>query len=358
MSPSSSYENRLTYWVRRMAAVLFSGYSYLFLLLGFPDLLGFLGNEYAKMVGLETTISPFIIAGLMVLALQSTQLLLRLLFHIETRLLLLTYFPSLAGLLLLVWIGEDGFNKENILIHQAIVGGTALILFFIYASKSLLTTSHRNRELRESIRNFSTWRTYNLALFCFLLFLVGLLSPLKQSLRDEASMLRAVESKKLTEVLSIDSTNPRPSLQMTRLRNEALLQDGSLAERIFTYPQLYGTKGLNEAMGETQNKQAKADLLLIRKLLDKDLEDFMPLLAKYAQNEGKGKPLPTQYLEAYALYTLLHPEQPNLIKDSNLRKRFQHYLRLRNQHHSIDERRMALQNTEFRGTYWFYYEYN
>lgn len=358
MSSSSSYENRLIYWVRRMAAVLFSGYSYLFLLLGFPDLLGFLGSEYAQMIGLETTISPWIIAGLMVLALQSIQFFLRLLFRIRTSLLLFTYLPSLAGLLLLVWIGEDGFSEESILVHQAIVGGMALALFCIYGSKSLLTTNQNNRELRESIHNFPTWRTYNLALFSLLLLLIGLLSPMKQSLRDEASMLRAVKSNQLTEVLSIDSTNPRPSLQMTRLRNQALLQNGNLGERFFTYPQLYGTKGLSKVMDETQDKQAKADLPLIKKLLDKDIEGFMPLLAKYAQNEGRGKILPTHYLEAYALYTLLHPEQPNLIEDATLRKRFQSYLKERNQYHTTEERHIALQNTEFKGTYWFYYEYN
>lgn len=294
----------------------------------------------------------------MALALQSVQLLVRLLFHIGTRFLLFTYLPSLAGLLLFVWIGEDGFSEESILIHQAIVVGIALVLFFIYGSKSLFITSHSNRELRDSIRDFSTWRTYNLALFCILLFLVGLLSPMKQSLRDEASMLRAVESNKLTEVLSIDSTNSRPSLQMTRLRNQALLKDGSLAERIFTYPQLYGAAGLSTTIDQTLNKHAKADLLLIQKLMNKDLEGFMPLLANYAKNEGRGKALPKHYLEAYALYTFLHPEQPNLIQDATLRKQFQRYLKERNRYHSIDERRIALQDSEFRGTYWFYYESN
>jgi len=310
------------------------------------------------MVGLEATISPWIIAGIMVFTLQSIQFFARLLFHIRTRFLLFTYLPSLACLLLLVWIGEDGFNEDSILIHQAIVGGIALLLFSIYGSKSLLTSSHNNRELRDTIRNFPVWRTYNLALLSLLLLLVGLLSPMKQSLRDEAAMLRAVKSNQLTEVLSIDSTNPRPSLQMTRLRNQALLENGSLGERMFTYPQLYGTKGLSKAMNQIQNKQAKADLLLIKKLLDKDIEGFMPLLAKYAQNEGKGKALPTHYLEAYALYTFLHPEQPNLIEDATLRKRFQNYLKKRNQYDTTDKRHVALQDTEFRGTYWFYYEYN
>lgn len=354
----SSRENRVARHASIAGGLLFCIYSYLFLTQGFYDQLQVIGSEYSEMLSLRIPLSPWLIALVMVAILQGIQLFIRSIFRVETRFLLITYLPSLAGLLMLVWVDGNAFDEKLVFFHHLIIAGVFVFLLVVWIIKYLLVGDESSYGLRDPISNFLIWRTVNLALFAICVFVIGMLSPMKQSARNEAAMIQAVQANQLFKVLEMDRTNLNPSLRMTQLRNVALLQEGLLGERMFEYPQNYGIQGLKKDHQKEKDGQVSLnyEFRLAHLLLGKHLDDFVSELSNYTQYFSSKK-LPKHYLEAYALYVYLHPEKPYLIQDKELRERFVSYLNARNEYRTNGERKSALGTTEFRTTYWWYYDF-
>lgn len=354
---SISRENRVARQASIAGGLIFCLYSYFFLIQGFGDQLQVMGSEYSRLLSLRVPVAPWLIALLMVVVLQSIQVLIKSIFTLETRFLILSYLPSFCGLLLFVWMSGTTFNEETMFTNHLIVAGFFVLLLVVWIVKHLLMGDD-SRVLRDPLPDFPAWRSFYLFLFALSVFVIGLLSPMKQSARNEAAMMQAVQDNQLSRVLEIDRSNLNPSLKMTQLRNKALLQSNMLGERMFEYPQNYGMLGMEEGLAPRGNAQVAKDyeLRLARLLLRKDLNGFMDELANYAQYFS-GKELSKHYLEAYAFYVYMHPEKPYLIQDTEQRAHFVAYLNERNKYRTEGERKSALGATEFRSTYWWYYEF-
>ncbi len=355
---SLSRENRVARRLSLTSGLLFCLYSYFFLIQGFGDQLQVVGSEYSRLLSLRVPIASWVIAGVMVAILQGIQVLLKSIFTLETRFLLLSYLPSFCGLLLCIWISGTTFDERTMYINHLIVAGFFLLLVVVWIIKHLFG-GEPNRALRDSLPNQPAWQAGNLFLFSLCMFVVGVLSPMKQSTRNEAAMLQAVQKNQLTRVLEMDLDNRNPSLKMTQLRNQALLQGNMLGERMFEYPQNYGVKGIQTQQTHTDQPQQVAreyELRLATLLLNKNLKAFIEELANYAQYFS-GEEFPRHYQEAYAFYVYLHPDKPYLIQDPELRTYFVNYLHKRNLYRTHEERKAALAHTEYRNTYWWYYEF-
>lgn len=354
---SFSRENRVARRVSIAGGLLFCLYSYFFLVQGFGDQLQVVGSEYSRLLALRVPIASWMVALWMVVILQGIQVLIKSVLHLETRFLIVSYVPSFCGLLLFVWISGSTFNERTMYTNHLIVAGFFVLLLIVWVLKHLLA-GEDNRALRDPVPNFPAWRSFNLFLFALCVFVVGLLSPMKQSARNEAAMMQAVQENQFSRVLEIDRSNLHPSLKMTQLRNRALLQSNMLGERMFEYPQNYGISGLERRGNAGDNSLVTKDyeLRLAQLLLEKDLNAFMEELANYAQYFS-GKELPKHYKEAYAFYVYMHPDKPYLIQDTNLRMQFVAYLNERNKYRTEEERKAILGTTEFRSTYWWYYEF-
>ncbi len=352
-----SKDKRVSRQASVAAGILFCVFSFLFLTQGFDEQLEIVGSEYSHVLSLRIPVSLWVIALLMVALLQGIQVCIKSVFRLETRFLILSYLPSYAGLLFLVWMGGGAFDVQMMYLSHLFLGGFFVLLLVVWVIKYLLVGSDSRYTLRDPISNYPVWRMCNLFLFALCMFAVGMLSPMKQSVRNEAAMMQAVQANELSRVLEIDKSNQYPSKRMTQLRNRALLQAGMLGESLFEYPQNYGMMGLDqEFLRETDQVSKEYELRMARLLLDKKLEEFMKELSNYAQFFSR-KEFPKHYLEAYAYYVYQHPEKPYLIQNADLRTRFVSYLKERDKYSDTETQRKALSGTDFRGTYWWYYEY-
>ena len=168
-----------------------------------------------------------------------------------------------------------------------------------------------------------------------------------------------------------------------------MLKTGTLSERMFHYPQPFGSEGL---VFNRQTKQSNSygaqefyrnlgvephaeetgrafaqrvgikndsvdyrDLYLAALLLDKELDTFVKETSDLAVADTV---LPTHYQEAWLLYNEQHPQDAiAFAADSAIVKRFAGYRALQKEHADNPIVASNLGKRKFGNTYWYYFDY-
>ncbi len=179
-----------------------------------------------------------------------------------------------------------------------------------------------------------------------------------------------------------------PTRTQTALRAFALSHTGRLGDRLFEFPQPYGSAGLffpadsavslrftndslyallgaRPAAGknpveflralcyEEQGKHTALDYYLSALLLDKRLEDFVQAVEDFCEAPDS---LPRHYQEALAQYQATHARTPALLSDSTWLHRYAAYQSATENGGSLEERRKAARES-FGTTYWWYADF-
>ena len=193
------------------------------------------------------------------------------------------------------------------------------------------------------------------------------------------------------KVLGVGKRSDDYNADLTALRNLALTKTGQLGDKLFAYPQPYGSDGLmmNRYNVQTPSYGAKeyyaqlgaqpyggeraaafykrvmrleggseyANLYAAALLLDKDLDAFVAHTTAGKDAESLAG-APVHYQEAWMIYNEQHPFAPvTFVPDGALAQRYQDYLALREKYADDPVVMSNLCKRRFGKTYWYYYDF-
>lgn len=251
----------------------------------------------------------------------------------------------------------------------------------------LVWVNRQYRELRSNTLVSYLWPN----LLCFSLFflLTAQISNHAPAPHMELAAWKYLHDDRYEDVLQVGKHSDDYNQELTALRNLAMFKTGTLAERMFHYPQPFGADGLifNRYNKQTalygapefysrlgaepyggesgrafaQRLASKSDTVdyrdfyLAALLLDKDLDTFVKESASIAEDESIA---PIHYQEAWLLYNGLHPDTPmTFAADSAIVKRFADYRALQEEHADNAIVASNLAKRKFGNTYWCYFDY-
>lgn len=270
--------------------------------------------------------------------------------------------------------------------------------------------------LLHNLSTFNSDSTYNIKsqiypnfiILFFLMLTVGAIPQTTDVYHYELKAERLILDKDYAGAAAVGETSLRASARLTQLRMYALSKEGQLAERLFDYPQYYGSRGLLDVadtsslqrfttqdiclhLGALCGKsihstdrymqlllaadslcnQHTADYYLCGLLLDKKLKEFQRELPRHYDLSdsitGAYDKLPRAYREA--LYLIGKPSEAldgkivvkddtlAVLSDFDMLARFRDYNELKA---SLTDETERINRThrEFGNTYWWYYDYS
>ena len=270
--------------------------------------------------------------------------------------------------------------------------------------------------LLHNLSTFNSDSTYNIKsqiypnfiILFFLMLTVGAIPQTTDVYHYELKAERLILDKDYAGAAAVGETSLRASARLTQLRMYALSKEGQLAERLFDYPQYYGSRGLLDVadtsslqrfttqdiclhLGALCGKsihstgrymqlllaadslcnQHTADYYLCGLLLDKKLKEFQRELPRHYNFSdsiaGAYDKLPRAYREA--LYLIGKPSEAldgkivvkddtlAVLSDFDMLARFRDYNELKA---SLTDETERINRThrEFGNTYWWYYDHS
>lgn len=298
------------------------------------------------------------------------------------RFVALSYFPSCLILGLLTALVPD--NEGGIRMD---VNGWVIALFVVvYLSLFWMIKHFPDTRENHSIINPFLWPNF---FVLFLLFLMtGSLGNANDMYHYRLDMEHHLVKGQYKEVLQIGTQSLDTDRAMSAMRAYALSRTGELGNKLFEYPQPYGSQGLLPSLSDTiythnwtdslyvylggkpgkvKNniqffellaKRPKAtnavkDYLLCAYLLDKQLDKFASLLPQYYTPNDK---LPVAYKEALVLYNRMRTNPLLLYRDSVIEENLNDFLNMEEQYPDPVERSNNCRRM-YGHTYWWYYRY-
>ena len=380
-------KNSSTVAIRLMCAIVFLTFSFVWLYCFQADILAAAQHVLSK--GL-TTYKPFVGAVLITLALQVFQLIVYALTRLRKRSHALTYLPSMLALAVITDINSDIDS------HYALSSWWVILLVFVLWG--LLVLGARALQTIEPDAEpkglFSRAMWINMLTMALLIIGVVALSNsnavFHYRMRAEARLLSGDYEGALQ--MGAKSLESDADLQMIRMY--ALSRTGELGERLFAYPVsghseamlpvegkskfvMYPTDSLYRFLGarpkgemttarylelmqrrDSVNDLHIADYQLCGLLIDKHIDDFVRQLRHY-YTEGDTlviDRLPKHYREAMTLYTHLRSHPVVIYHNSVMDEDWKNLQELEAQYPDLTERKGKVEE-QYRGTYWYYYEY-
>ena len=300
------------------------------------------------------------------------------------------WFPSFLLLGLLGYWHYPQFGDAGTPPHWF----TLVLLCFFYALLLMLS-----RAMSDSVKERDSFPTYAwpnlIQLIAFSVISVSLCNTdvvLHHTLRS----VRALSEKDYDRMLAEAQWERHPSHTLSALTALALSETGQLGERLFDYPQPYGSDGLLPSADDTllfynphralglhlgyhksprtstmlflqvinampKVRPAACDYLLCGLLLDRNLDAFASLLPV---GDSLSPDLPRHYREAQMLYRHLHPVNAQPVADGEtipaedpLSADFADFLALLKTEGTREEREFRCRE-RFAHTYWCYYYFN
>ena len=377
-----------TVGIRLMCAIVFLLFAIVWITRFQADMLA--AAQYVFSGGLTSynrLLAPIIIVG----CLQLLQLLVYAVVRLRKRSHALTYFPSLLLLAMLTDLSGDFDTNFSMgawwwALPLAIVVW-ALVAWFAYSLQDVEPD-------QEPCGLFSQAMWINM--LQMLLMMTGVVSLSNTNavfhyrLRAEAALLdRDYERALKAGEKSLESD---ASLQMVRMY--ALSQNGQLGERLFRYPIVAGSSAMLPTNGETHTTLypedsvyryfgarpghkmlpvrylraiARRDSVVSRKvadyelcglLIDRQLDTFVNLLGQYypLNDTQEMDRLPRHYREALILYTHLRAKPVLIYHNAVMDEDFDNLQELERKYSDASERKGKVEE-QYRGTYWYYYDY-
>ena len=371
--------NRFKYdtTLRVLCASLFALFSFIYIYTFQGELLALMQDHLSKGV---TTSNTFVAALIITFLLSLMQWGLNRVSKLHGRWEALSYIPSCA-LLALVTDINDGtmlYSASKWLWGIPVVAALYIGVVWI------------NRMRRSVKRNgFFALLYPNLMAFSFLFVITAQISNHAPAPHMELAAWNYLHDDRYDDILEVGKRLDDYNTELTALRNLAMFKTGTLGERLFHYPQPFGSDGLVYSKNNKQtvaygaqefynhlgyepldgesglaftqrlhmehDSVAYRDFYLAALLLDKKLDTFVKESAELLQSE---EVLPTHYQEAWLLYNEHNPESAvDFVADSAVVKRFADYRSLQAEHADNPVVSKNLAKRKFGNTYWCYFDY-
>lgn len=204
----------------------------------------------------------------------------------------------------------------------------------------------------------------NVLFMAFLLAIVGLLGNGDKALHAQLRMEQRLMEQDWHGALDVVKGADKASANMTMLTAYALSRENRLPESLFEYPVTRGSQHLLPRSGGSRaimypekailrhaKRAAAADYRLCGCLLDKKLDKFARMLAKYHTVDST---LPKHYREALVLYVHTRTNPCLAFRNSVAEADFQDFSRMENEAAGSVERLNRLRDV-YGNTYWHYY---
>ena len=364
--------------IRFICAALFSAFSFLYIYMFQGELLALVQDHLAQG---QTSNNTLVTALLITLLLLVLQFLLNRVGQLHGRFEAVSYLPSCVLLALITKI-DGSFSYSWTQWTVALVVVALIYLFVTWISRNIFEP----REVK-FLRQFSP----NLGVLASLFVFAGWYGNNAPAEQMELAAWRYTHDGKYEKVLEVGKRTADCSVDLTALRNLALLKTGQLGSKLFAYPQPYGSAGLlmnrfkaqTPSYGATEfygalgaqpygGENAEAfykrismktgdaiyrDMYVAALLLDKHLTAFVDQTVK-SQGAKSLTSAPIHYQEAWMIYNEQHPFNPvTFTPDKAVAQRYHDYLTLRE---ANAEDHIVMQNLckrNFGDTYWYYYDF-
>lgn len=372
MSRKQKYDTLIS----AVCALLFVAFSFLYIYVFQGERLALLQDYLSKG---QTTNNTFITASIITLLLLAVQYVLNGMGKLHGRFEAFSYLSSCALLALIT--GFDGsFSYSWVLWVVALLGVVGVYILVVWIERNTLL--HRDVHFFKQL-------TPNLGVMALLFLLVGYWGSDKASETMELMAWKYTHSEEYDKVLEVGKRSDDCNVELTALRNLALAKTGQLDDKLFAYPQPYGSDGLMmnrynlqtaqygagtyyDVLGATPYGGEKAsefykrmmqrsdsrlfkDLYAAALLLDKNLDDFVALTASERADTSSASAL-TQ--EAWVIYNEQHPFTPvTFVPDEAVSQRYREYVALRETHAGNLVEMKNLCKRKFGKTYWYYYDF-
>ena len=380
--------NSSTIGIRLMCAIVFLTFSFVWLYCFQADVLAAAQHVLSK--GL-TRYNPFVGAVLITLSLQLLQLIVYALARLRKRSHALTYLPSMLVLAVITDINIDLDSRFSLGAWWWIFPLVIVVwVVFVVLARILQTVESDT----ETTGLFSRAMWINMLTMALLIILIVSFSNTNAvfhyRMRAESHLL----SGDYAGVLEIGERSLESDADLQMLRMYALSRTGELGERLFAYPVLeksesmlpvegkskfvmYPTDSLYKFLGarpkgemttaryielmqrrDTLDNRRIADYQLCGLLIDKRLDDFvLSLRQHYAEGDTLViDRLPRHYREAMTLYTHLRSKPVIIYHNSVMDEDWKNLQELEAKYPDATERKGKVEE-QYRGTYWYYYEY-
>lgn len=371
-------------FVRVVCGFLFCFFSFFFLwkIQGYV-----MGMAQHVLSGGLTVYSPLVGAGIITFLLLLLQILLNRIFRLEREWHTVSFFPSFFTLAMLTSVNATAYTEFS-LGYWIWFYPLCWMLFFCAVSffKHLPSTYDERAggvAAKMLIPN----------LIIFLLFIVFCISfsNTDETLHHQMQMEYMVSQKDYDEALEVGKGSKTINRETTALRAYSLYKKDELGERLFNYPQQYGSEGLlldlkdsvrmifqpmelYKQLGayprfhkepaleflelldlsEKARQPMAEQYLLCAYLLDRKIDKFVLKLSEVYNLNDSVVELPRYYGEALVMYLRKNPGRyayRNEILETN-------YADYRNMVRSVRSSTLALNKTrrDFGTTYWWYYD--
>jgi hypothetical protein len=380
-------KNSSTVAIRLMCAIVFLTFSFVWLYCFQADVLAAAQHVLSK--GL-TTYKPFVGAVLITLALQVFQLIVYALTRLRKRSHALTYLPSMLALAVITDINTDIDSHYTLSSWWIILLVLVLWVLLVLGARALQPIEPD----AEPKGLFSRAMWINMLTMALLIIGVVALSNsnavFHYRMRAEARLL----SGDYEGALQMGAKSLESDVDLQMLRMYALSRTGELGEHLFAYPVsghsdamlpvegkskfvMYPCDSLYKFLGARpkgemttarylelmQRRDSTVDLhiadyQLCGLLIDKRIDDFVHQLRRY-YTEGDTlviDRLPKHYREAMTLYTHLRSHPVVIYHNSVMDEDWKNLQELEAQYPDLTERKGKVEE-QYRGTYWYYYEY-
>ena len=380
-------KNSSTVVIRLMCAIVFLTFSFVWLYCFQADVLAAAQHVLSK--GL-TSYKPLVGALLITLVLQVLQLIVYALTRLRKRSHALTYLPSMMALAMITNINSN--------VESGYALGAWWVVLLIIVVWVLLVLAARALQAVEPDAEpkgfFSRPMWINMLTMALLIIVVVAISNSNAVFHYRMRAESRLMSGDFEGALQMGDKSLESDADLQMIRMYALSRTGELGERLFAYPVsahseamlpvegkskfvMYPTDSLYKFLGarpkgemttdrylelmqrrDSLDDRHIADYQLCGLLLDKRIDDFVRLLRRY-YTEGDTlviDRLPKHYREAMTLYTHLR-SKPVVVYHNNVMDEDWKNLQELEAKYSDPTERMGKVEEQYRGTYWYYYEY-
>lgn len=380
--------NSSTVTIRLMCAIVFLTFSFVWLYCFQADILAAAQHVLSKGM---TRYRPFVGAVLITLALQVLQLVVYALTRLRKRSHALTYLPSLLALAMITDVSSDVDSYSIASGWWWICPLVIVVWLLLVLAARVLQTVESDAESK-GLFSRAMW----INMLTMALLIIGSVSFSNSNavfhyrMRAESRLL----SGDFKGALQMGAKSLESDADLQMLRMYALLRTGELGERLFNYPVsghsdamlpvegkskfvMYPTDSLYKFLGARPKGEMTtarylelmqrrdslddlhiADYQLCGLLIDKRIDDFVRLLSHYftVGDTLDIDRLPRHYREAMTLYTHLRSRPLVIYHNNVMDEDWKNLQELEAQYPDLTERKGRVEE-QYRGTYWYYFEY-
>lgn len=375
-------EKRLQRIVAYMCATIFALFSFLFVAVYQSPLIEAFYNHVATG---KLNFNGYLWGGIMSVALTLLAVWLNRLVKFRREWTAMAYLPSALLLAFMTDIDRSVYTGGKSYLPWIVIFSVGII---VYLAISFVL----RRMLYEKIKNLAMsanriiWR--NLILFVFLFCLTGTLSNGEENFKREALAMSRYKSGDTEGALAVGNRSLDASRELSAIRAYILAEKGMMGERLFEYPQYYGTDGLlpyemqtsplvpdsvfallggrpkdgergveffKRMLDAAPDNKAALDCYLSALLLEKQVIGFEEELQRLCAGYNPDS-LPKHYREALVVLSEFSNDYNLTLKSDTL---FTQFGKLREIERKYDDAlvRNNYVRKEFGRTYWWYFLY-